>query len=244
MSKSPARKLIDTSFAWLKDDKYYVATDLMSRVDSAVLFTVSYNLYANFPNFSPLKLKRYLELRNLPNPNGFEIVDSKNSCYEDIESTVFVRALTKERWKNRKFNQVTINNLVLDNASKEEKINSLKNLKVKCGCKISNFIGICRPPEYIRRIFRDERKHNNVPGPFVDTFLCKHAFLAIDWLRTFYRTTDFGIGLSSHVYTVSTNVIQDVLKYKLKLPNYKLNSLYRGLLFRMYAPVKDLIWNG
>jgi hypothetical protein len=243
MEKSPSRKLINTSFVFLKDDGYYTLVDVMNRVDSAVLFTISYNLYGNFPNLSESSLKRYLKLRGLPDPNGFEIVDAKNSCYENTESVVFVRALTKKRWENREFDQVTINNLILNSTSREEKVRSLKNLKIKCGCKISNFNNVCRPSEYQRQIFRDERKHTDVPGSFIDTVFCKHGFISLDWLRVFYNTADFGIGPNPHIYNVCENVIKDVLKYKSKFPNYRLNTLYRDLLFRMYAPLKDLVWN-
>lgn len=243
MSQSPARKLINESYVLLKNDGYYLATDLMSRVDSTVLFTISYNQYPNFPNFTPRELKNYLKLRGLPNPEGVALIDSKNSCYETIESTVFVRALTKDRWKKKEFDQVTINNLVLDSASREEKINSLKNLKINCGCKINNFVSICRPSDYQRRIFGDERKHEHVPGSFVDTFLCKHAYLALDWLKAFYRTTDFGIGISSHVCRASDEVIKEVRDHRLKLPNYKLDRYFRHLKLKMYAPVNNLFWN-
>lgn len=244
MELSPSRKLINTSFVIQKDDGYYTLVDVMNRVDSAVLFTVSYNLYDNFPSLSESSLKRYLKLRGLPDPNGFEIVDSKNSCYENTESIVFVRALTKKRWVNKEFDQVSINNLVSSNASRKEIAKSLKNLKVKCGCKISNFHSICRPSEYQRQIFRDERRHTDIPGSFIDTVFCKHAFLSLDWLKAFYNTADFGIGPTPHVYNISETVVKDVLKYKSKLPNYRLNTLYRDLLFRMYEPLKDLFWRG
>jgi len=243
MSQSPARKLIDTSYILLKDDGYYIATDLMSRIDSAVLFAVAYNLHEFF-NFSKSELQRYLEIRNLPNPKGIDIVDSKKSCYDLIESTVFVRALTPDRWEKKEFNQVTINNLKPHDTSREEKRKSLRNLKVKCGGKISNFTSICRPSYYQRKIFRDERELTHVPGSFIDTYFCKHFFIGLDWSRVFQGTTDFDIGLSSHVANVSEEVIKDVLKFKPKYPNYKLNRLYRKLLFEMYAPLNGLYWRG
>jgi len=243
MDKSPARKLIDTSYILLKD-RYYIAADLMSRVDSAVLFTVSYNLHEFFPNFSKSNLQEYLGLRDLPNPNGVDLVNSKQSCYEYIESIVLVRALTKERWENNKYNEVVINNLVPNNAPRKEKRRSLKNVKAKCGGKISNFMSACRPLEHIRKIFRDERKLTDIPGSFVDTYFCKHFFIGLDWLRIFSNVYDFGIGPCSHVYSISEKVIKDVLDYKLRAPNYKLNQWFRKLMFEMYEPLHDLYWRG
>jgi len=246
MSKSPARKLIDTSYILLKDDKYYITADLMSRIDSAVLFAVAYDLHEFF-NFSKSKLQRYLKLRNLPNPKGVDIVDSKNSCFDLIESIVFVRALTPERWEKKKYNKVTINNLKPNDASREEKRKSLRNLKVKCQGDISNFASACRPSAYQRKLFGDERELKDVPGSFVDAYLCKHFFIGLDWLKIFQNVFDFDIGLSSHVTSVAEDVIKDVLRYnvsryKMKLPNYKLNTFYRKLLFEMYAPLNELYW--
>jgi len=243
MSKSPARKLIDGSYVLLKKE-YYIAADLMSRIDSGVFFAVAYNLHELFPNFSDSELQRYCTTRNLPNPKGVDIVDSRRSCFEYIESSVFVRALTPERWKKNEYNQVTINNLKPNDAPREEKRKSLKNLKVKCQGNISNFVSACRPSAYQRRIFRDERELTEIPGSFIDTYLCKHFFIGLDWLRIFKNACDFDIGLSSHVASVSEEVIKDVLKHKPTYPNYKLNRLYRNLLFEMYAPLNELYWRG
>ncbi|MGC8812287.1 MAG: hypothetical protein ACP5O8_01730 [Candidatus Aenigmatarchaeota archaeon] len=245
--ESPSRKLIDTSFVWKREDGYYSVVDIMSRVDSAVLTTVAYNLYEDYPEFPVSSLKKYLELRNLPDPDGFSLVNEKESCYENLEAMVFVRALTKKRWENKEYNRIEIKNLVLESASFKEKADSLKNLKVSCGCARAGYQSICRPAWYQRRIFRDLRNYKDIPGSYIDSVFCKHVCIALDWLTLFYGTASFDyFGPSSHVIKASKIIIRDFLKHKPRYPDYKLNQLYLSELRReginLNEPLLKFIW--
>jgi len=244
---SPSRKLIDSSFVWKKDDGYYAVIDIMSRVDSAVLTTVAFNLYGNYPEFSISELKRYLRLRKLPDPNGYSLVDEKRSCYDNVESIVYVRALTKKRWERKEYNKVKIKNLVLENASFREKVKSLRNLEVSCSCPRAEYQSICRPAYYQRRIFKDPRTYKDIPGSFINSVFCKHACIALDWLTLFYGTASFEyFGPSPHVIEASKIVIKDFLRFKPRYPDYKLNNLYLAELKRnsinLHEPLLKYIW--
>lgn len=245
--ESPARKLIDTSFVWKKNDGYYAVIDIMSRVDSAVLTTVAYNLYGNYPELSVSELKKYLELRRLPNPDGFSLVGEEKSCYENKEAMVYVRALTKKRWEKKEYNRVKIKNLVENDVSFQEKRNSIKTLKVSCGCSRADYQSICRPAWYQRRIFKDLRTYESVPGSYIDSVFCKHVCIALDWLYLFYQTANFDyFGPSYHVVKASKIVIRDVLKHRPRYPDYKLNQLYLSELRReginLHEPLLKFIW--
>ncbi|MEM7825714.1 MAG: hypothetical protein QW412_02560, partial [Candidatus Aenigmatarchaeota archaeon] len=225
--ESSARKLIDTSFVWRKEDSYYAAIDIMSRVDSAVLTLVSYNLFKNYPEISLSELKKYIELRKLPNPEGLSLVDERRSCYENVESVVYVRALTKKRWEAKEYNRVKIKNLVKNKVPFQEKVKSIRSLEVNCGCNRTDYVSICRPAKYQRKIFRDERTYKDIPGSFINSVFCKHACIALDWLHLSYQTSSFDyFGPSSHVVKVSKIIIEDILKYKPKYPDYRLNQLF------------------
>jgi|YelNatPaOPRAMG01_1025707.scaffolds.fasta_scaffold09348_9 hypothetical protein len=245
--ESPSRKLIDTSFVWKKKDGYYAVIDIMSRIDSAVLTTVAYNLYGDYPEFSVSDLKKYLKLRNLPDPDGFSLVNEKESCYENLEAMVLVRALTKKRWEKKEYNRVKIKNLILNSESFEKKADSLKSLKVSCGCARADYQSICRPAWYQRRIFKDQRSYKDIPGSYIDSVFCKHVHIALDYLALFYGTATFDyFGPSPHVIKASKIVIRDFLKLKPRYPDYKLNQLYLSELRReginLNEPLLKFIW--
>lgn len=241
MSKreSPARKILNTGFFILQNSGYYLATDLISRVDAAALFVVNYNLYGDC-ELEPSFFKRYLKLRGLPVPENTNIVDERKSCFDNREGTVEIRAFSKKKWERKEYDTVEIKNLCLNSEEKKEKVASLKNLEVKCGCRISNFLRICRPPREKRLIFRDTRRPDEIPCPYVGSYIDTHASIALDWLADFYGTANFGVyGPTKNTLGVSELVIKDVVKYDLRLPKYRLNQLFEKLKFRMFSPLLE-----
>lgn len=226
--RSTPRKLIDASFVWQKEDGYYAAIDLMTRVNSMVLFSLSYNLYdVNFPNISKRRIKRYLKLRKLPDVEGVELVNENNSCYSNVESVVFVRSLGKHTWKKGNYNAVTINNLAMESDSYERKFKSIKNIKVTCRCLRNSLERSCRPASFQKKIFRDERRRTHIPSSFIDTVFCKHACVGLDWLATFNSAANFDFfGIyAKRTIEVSNQVVDYILTYNLRLPDYRINEL-------------------
>ncbi len=235
----PARKILNTSFFILQDRGLYLAMDVTSRVDAAALFIVNYNLYGDC-ELKPRVFKKYLKLRGLPVPENTNIVNEKNSCFDNREGIVEVRAFSKKRWEKKEYNTVEIKNLCFNYAKKEEKVSSLKNLEVKCSCKISNFLRISRPPKEKRLMFRDTRRPDQIPCPYVGSYIDTHANVALDWVADFYSTANFGVfGPTKNTVKISEIVIKDVVKYKLRLPKYKLNQLFAKLKLRMFGPLLE-----
>jgi hypothetical protein len=256
-NRSVPRKEIDASFSWEKHDGYYASVDLMSRVNSMLLFSLSYDLYeVNFPYISKSRIKKYLELRRLPNTEGVGLVDEDDSCYSNIESVVIVRSVGEKTWKKENYNRVSINNLVGESESLERKINSIMNIKVVCPCIRSTFIRSCRVPIFQRKIFNDNRMGNDVPGSFVDSEFCKHALVAMDYVTTFDGAANFGFfGIyANRTIEVSNQVIEYVLKKGLKYSkepdcdvnkrlNKKIIDNYGTYLSYWSEPLRKLIFH-
>lgn len=243
--KSVPRKIVDASWVWEKPSGNYGALDFISRIDSTVLFTLAYGLHKlNYEDLSIADLKKYLKIRKLPDTEGKDLVREQDSCYENTEAMIYVRALTKKRWNENKYNQVVINNLASNDDSDKRKVESFKNLKASCGCTRSGYQSICRPSSYQMRMFRDERKLKDIPGSFIDTIICKHANIAFDWSHIFYNSTDFFgfFGMSRNVVEVSKRVIKDVLEYNIRLPDFQLNQLYRNEARKIYEPLIKIVW--
>ena len=216
-SRSAPRKQIDASFGWIKDDGYAAEIDLMSFVNSSPLFYRAYGLYDSvFPSIPEKRIKRYLEKLDLPDTAKGDLIDERKSCYSNIESVVFVRSLGKDTWKGGNYNRVTINNLVREDDSTERRRKSIMNIKVTCSCIRSTFARSCRASALQRRIFRDYRKFEDLPGVFVDTVFCKHACVAMHWISTFDYGASFGLfGIrGERGIDVSKDVINDILDYK------------------------------
>ncbi len=256
-SRSVPRKEIDSSFAWKKYDGCYASVDLMSRVNSALLFNLSYGLYdVNFPNISKRRIKRYLKLRRLPNTEGVELVDEDKSCYSNIEAVVFVRSLGKKTWEKENYNQVSINNLVGEDETTERKKDSIMNIKVVCPCIRSAFERSCRTATFQRDIFNDGRGGGDVPGPFVDSVFCKHTLVGMDWITTFNGGANFRFfGIHAKRTTnMSNQVIEYILNRNLKCtshPDYVINGLldrkavdnYRTYLRYWTEPLREFIFH-
>lgn len=255
-SRSSPRKEIDSSFSWKKYNGGYASVDLMSRVNSMLLFSLSNDLYdVNFPDISRRRLKRYLKLRKLPNTEGVELT-GKNSCYSNIEAVLSVRSLSGKKWKERAYKKVTINNLVGEDEPLERKIDSIKNINVVCSCARTSFVHSCRVPTFQRDIFRDPRGGGDVPGPFVDSEFCKHALVAMDYVTTFDGAANFGFfGIyGDRTITVANQVIEYILRKKLKLTDhsdYTINESlnrrkvedYRTYLRYWSEPLREFIFH-
>ena len=229
---SPARKLTDVSFVWLKENKCYSAIDIMSRVDATALVTVEYELYGDY-EISPQDFKKYLELRKLPRVHDSKhSLIGKHSCYgEDNTAIVEVSSLSRKGWEEGRYYHVKIVNLLPDSVSFEEKKKSFRNLIANCNCHRSIYQSICKPPLSKRMIFKDLRNYKDIPQPNIDSIFCKHVCVALDYCHLFYSTASFEFfGPSEHTRKVSQSIIKDFLERKLRLPNYQLNSYYLGKL--------------
>ena len=251
------RKEIDKSFVWEKYGGSGTAIDLMTLVNSTLLFNLSYGLYeTNFPNVSRSRLAHYLKLRRLPNTEGAELVNDKKSCFSNIEAAVSVRSLGKDSWKKKTYNIVGIVNLVKEDDPNARKRDSLMSLKVTCPCVRSTFERTCRPSLLQRAIYRDGRKGNDVPGPFIDTVLCKHSCVSLDWASTFHNAASFEFfGINGYrAVNAANRVVEYVLKKNLDIanhPDYKVNEMidrtevngYTSYMSYWSEPLRKYIFN-
>lgn len=238
--QSALRKISDTGFVWQKRDGAYGFTDIATRTDSLVIFALAYGLADHFfPNYTRSELKKYLQLMGLPDTEGVDIV-GENSCFKNVEATLFVRSFTKKDWEEEKFYKVSMTNLVTNNCSYQEKLNSFKNIGIRCGCSRGILQPSCRPPEYQREMFKDYRSANHVPGPFIETVYCAHADVAHDWLSIFCDVYGFGMHLPSSTYRVIGYVVKQIIEKNQKLPKYRLNLEFSPEKIEIFKPLLDL----
>ena len=241
--ESALRKISDTGFVWQKKDQTYGFTDVATRTDSLVLFTLSYDLIDYyFPDIKKSELKKYLKLRRLPDTEGAEII-GKGSCFENIEATAFVRSFTKKNWEAGKFHTMSMTNLAANNASPKEKLDSFKTIEIRCSCNRGVMQPTCRPSKYQRRMFGDDRDIKSVPGSFMTAIYCTHADIGHDWLSIFYEAYGFGMHLP-YTHRAIGYVVKQVAKKNQKLPKYRLNLEFSPERREIFKPLADMAWRG
>lgn len=242
---SAPRKITDTSYAWPVKGIGYATISPISVIDSSVAFALSLGTPETIYGLSRQKLHRYEKLRKMPNTYNREIVNGKKSCYDEIESHVRVKSLNAKRSDKGIYYLVTFGNLVQQDASKREKRESLDNLSVNCGCPIASYQRICRAEASKRKMFGDKRVVTDKPSPYIESPICKHAVVALNWLHFVYDTYDFGIfGLSKDFVEASRPLILKILARELnpKLPDYKLNTQLWQEKNPHLQKLNDLIW--
>jgi len=243
--QSSLRKLSDTGFCWPKRGQTYGFTDTATRTDSLVIFALAYGLTDQFfPDLRMSKLKRYLELRRLSDPEGIDIV-GENSCLENVEAILLVRSFDPKKWKNGEYHKLTMTNVVSSNSLRKEKLNSFENVGIRCGCDRGLLQPSCRPPKGIRRMFGDYRDVKSAPGSFMDAIYCTHAEIGHDWLSIFYDVYGFGMHLPTTDSCRAINyVVKQVVEKNQKLPKYRLNLEFSPEKRDVFKPLADLAWRG
>lgn len=242
---SAPRKIIDTSYVWPVKKIGYATISPIGVIDSSVAFVLSLGTPETVYGLSRQKLQRYEKLRKMPNTYNREIVDGRKSCYDELEGSVKVRSLNVKRSANGTYYMVTFGNLVQQSASKQEKRKSLDNLSVNCGCPIASYQRICRVEANKRKMFGDKRIVKSNPSPYIESPICKHAAVALNWLHLTYDTYDFGIfGLSRDFIETTRPLILEILAKELnpKLPDYKLNIRLWQKKNPHMQKLNDLIW--
>ena len=244
------RKSVDAMTSMLKPSSgYYTAGGITGKVDGDVLYAVWDGLAELYePELSLNKLKKYLKIRKLPDPEGRELVNTKRSCHEGLEAVIFVKGLSLARsrptWENNTWYKVQLNNLTADD-SPEEKLKTLRNIKISCSCDGHIWHGICRPPAYQRRLFGDYRSAKDNPSPFIDSTIHGHSSIAFNYAAVRLGTYDMGIfGYTPHALGIGKKFIKGVLDHNVELPDYRINRAYGDLQYDLFKPVIDQIKNG
>lgn len=246
--QSVPRTVLGGSFVLKRAGGKYLAVDMMSRTNSAVLFALGSGLYLTFfPDYTKKELQTYLELRDYPSNFRSDVINTKRTCFSHSVLDAHVRAFTGDRWRKRVVNRVKISDYALSKDSSERKFGSLFNLDTKCSCPISHWEEQCTVSTYQKRIHRDNRTAENIPSPTPQAIFCEHAFIAGDYSTYCYDTFHFGfLGPTPHVAYVAGDVIEKVLDYSLtrrKKPDCEINREYRDLQIKMFRPLSDFYWH-
>ncbi len=237
---STPKKLVETSHIWQKADRSYAAADLTSRINSALLYYMSLNTVPS--EIDEGEVRKYLSLRLLPDTTGIDLVDEHRSRFSGTGGVVHVRALSKKRWENEVYNQVVIRNLAMQSDDMPRKARSILNLDVSCTCPRSTLELSCTVSPYERELWSDYRIATDIPGPYVDTVLCRHAFIALDHLSIFHGTADFGIhSYSSHVIEFNRYVANYSVQKRLKVADYRMNQTFNDISQLLYKPIDKLV---
>jgi len=247
--QSVPRTVLQWSFVLERAAGKYLAVDMMSRTNSAVLFALGSGLYLTFfPEYTKKELQRYLKLRSYPSKFRSDVINTKRTCFSHSVLDARIRAFTGDRWRKRIYNNVKISDYALSEDSTERKLDSLTNLDTKCGCLISHWEEECTISTYHKRMYRDNRTAKSIPSPTPQTIFCEHAIIAGDYSTNCYGTFDFGfLGPTPHVADVASDVIKEVLAKRLtkrKMPDYLLNKELRNLQSEMFKPLSDFYRHG
>jgi len=245
--QSIPRTVLEGSFVLKRAGEKYLAVDMMSRTNSAVLFALGSGLYLTFfPEYTKKELQRYLELRDYPSIFRSDVINTKRTCFSHSVLDAHIRAFTGDRWRRHVYDKVKISDYALSGDSNERKFDSLHNLDIKCGCPISHWEEQCTISTYQKRIHRDSRTADNIPSPTPQAIFCEHAFIAGDYSTYCYGTFHFGVlGPTPHVADVASDVIKEVLTKNLtrrKKPDYLLNKELGNLQSKMFKPLSDFYW--
>jgi hypothetical protein len=248
-TRTPMRKRVDSFWVYPKRDLYYIATDIMSKTSSTVLFTFAYCMWDSiFQNLPESAGRDFLRLRGFPDVYGVELVDKNRTCFSNVEITAFVRSFNKKDWEKNKYYGVRILNAAKESDTKEEKNNSLNNLITRCGCERDFYAGSCRAPSWVRKMFGDKRDVNSKPGPFINAMFCNHVSVAFDYLYFFSDPTpaSFGyFGLPQQVVEYTEKIIGDIVVHRIDRknhPDYLLNDRYRHFNRYMNAGLEAMLF--
>jgi len=225
---SVPRLVVDSS-RFLKNaiDKY-VCFNLMSYVYGNVAFISSYNLYDHL-GMTAEDLAEFCRRRKQKDFEGKELIDSKRSCFENTEASVYVTPIGARKERKESY-EVDFTNLAYIDDPPERKLKSLKNLTATCDCKITKKMRICRPPVEQRLEHGDMRTYKDIPTSNIESAYCKHAVAAQIWLSVVQEAEDFTLfALPPKGTEIIRRVISDVLIHQTptsRVPDYKLNRRY------------------
>jgi hypothetical protein len=234
--KSTPQKLQYTGYALLRYDGYYTTFDPISIVNSAVAFSVVYGTESF--DLSLKQLKKYLKCRKIFVDENTKLIDEKESCYGGDEGIMFVSSTSKKEIMY----SVKIYGLINSGMDEKNKLDSLRKLRVDCGCKRSNYQTITRTSIQQRKLVKDERRWDDKKQPpYGDSVIDRHAGIALNYLSIMEGLEGFELfDLSKHVTDLTRKVVKMQLNHRVRIQDYVLNLLLRDMT-NLFEPIRQRV---
>jgi len=235
--QSVPRTVADSGIYYKNAAEKYVGLHLMPLVYGNVATIASYNLF-DLAGISPEEVAEFCRLRKRvdfsPVYEGGEthfkdVVAPKGNCFENIEGQAYVMPL-RLKSKSKGPHLLTVTNWESYDSPEEYKVDSIKHITISCDCPRSKMVRICRAPIEQRLEHGDTRTYKDNPGPFIETDVCPHSVVGLNWLSMFYGVEGLNVfGLPQKSMDVTRRVVHDVLTHgttMYKRKDYELNQYY------------------
>ena len=236
--QSAPRTLADSLIYYQLASADYNGLDLMSLVYGNVATIASYDLF-DMAGITREDVEEFCRLRKKvnfsPSYDGTrkiynDIILPDKSCFENIEGNVFVKPMNLKS-EGGKPHFVKFKNWERSNSDPADKVESIKHIKVGCGCERSDWLSICRPPIEQRLEHGDERTYKDNPSPFIEGDFCSHTVVGLNVLNMFYGVEGLNIfGLPKKSVDITRRVVHDVVTYGTtprKMRDHQLNESYQ-----------------